>query len=128
MKQFWEDMPYGPLAEALRSTVGRCLSMAIVCVLGLGVGYMIAELSFSAFLDGIISCPAIIFSSIFYSYGLLIWPLIFLLSWLYTRFQLPLWVMALPFLGTVWLAYDIDNYFIKHDPMHIHEFSKSQHT
>ena len=119
-------MPYGPLAEALRSTVGRCLSMAIVCVLGLDFGYMIAEQSFGGFLGGIIMCPVIVISSIFHSYGLLVWPLIFLLTWLDMRLQLPMWVLVLPFLTTVWIGYDVHSYFIKHDPLRA--ISSSQHT
>jgi len=126
MKQFWEEMPYGPIAEALRSTVGRCLSMVIVCVLGLGFGHMIAEKDFGCFLDGILVSPAIIIFSFFRSYGLLVWPLIFLLTWLDLILQLPRWVLVLPFFCSVWIAYDVDRDIIKNDPARA--ISKSQHT
>ncbi len=126
MKQFWEDMPYGAIGEALRSTVGRCLSMVIVCVLGLGLGYAIAEKNIGCFLDGIILSPGIVIFSFIRSYGLLVWPLMLLLAWLDIRLQLPRWVLVFPFLCSVWLSYDVEICHIKNDPARA--ISSSQHT
>jgi hypothetical protein len=119
MKLNWEDMPYGPIWAAMKTTLGRCVLVALTCSIGFGCGSMLAGGLTGSFFEGMIEFPIGIYASIMFSQGLWVWPLVALMSGLFMRLQLPMWTLILPFAASVWLSYEVTQHMNADPPLSV---------
>ena len=107
MTQDFEELPYGPIRSAMETIFGRFATYLLACIIGCGVGSMIAGGESGSLFSGIIGSPLIFYSSFLFSQGLWVWPLVILLGGLYLRLGLPHWILVFPAVAATWLSFSV---------------------
>jgi len=71
----YSDHPWGPVRDALGTTFGRIAVLVIAVLLGVSVGAAIAYESVFGLVSGLLESPWILFSSLFFGVGVIVFPL-----------------------------------------------------
>jgi hypothetical protein len=107
MNQNLDELPYGPIRSAMETIFGRGAAYLFACIVGCGIGSMMAGGESGSFLSGIVDSPIIFYASFLFSHGLWVWPLVMVLGGFYLRLELPHWVLVFPVVAAIWLSFSV---------------------
>jgi hypothetical protein len=97
--------------------IGRCVCITLAIALGFGVGTVLVDHSWSGFVSGTLMFPATAAVSMFMSYGILVFLVIFAYAICSIVLEMSEWTLLIPFFLCIWLGYDITDYQLNRSPM-----------
>jgi|GEM_PF-4238252 len=106
--------PLEAFQSAARTVLGRLAGFCIACSLGGATGYLLdyaRQTDTGPFWTGFLCCAFVVplaFSSFLGSYGLIVFPLCLFFAFGFSRLELPLRWLALPFLLVAWQAWILE--------------------
>lgn len=97
--------------------IGKCVCITLAIALGFGVGTVLVDHSWSAFVSGTLMFFGTAALSIFVSYGALVFLFIFAYAVVSIVCELTEWTLVIPFFLCVWISYDTMDYNLNRSPM-----------
>ena len=109
-----DNFPLTPLLDAMRTLIGRIFVFFVVVITFSGIGAATGSRYLGDLVGGVIGFPLVCFNSIFYSYGLLVLPLLFLFVIGFVVYEWPLRFLIVPAV-LMWLIAHDSTHFITYE-------------
>lgn len=106
------DYPWGPVRDALETTVVRVAVFLLVMLFAMAMGFALADKSFAGFVTGLMTAHWTLINGLFFSMGIVVFPGALIFAILFVRYEWVYWTVIIPFSAMLYVSYDATDYVL----------------